>query len=94
MDLGSLKMTLIVIKFSSFSYRKHVDLCCEYGLGENLAFENLQQFQNLEINDDLFIHLFLLSVVTSISRLVENHTNITHVLHLCETTYWKWVYLL
>ena len=27
---------------------------CEYGLRENLAFENLQQFQYLEINCDFF----------------------------------------
>ena len=42
MDLGSLKRTLTILKFTSPNYWKWVDLCCEYGLGENLAFEILQ----------------------------------------------------
>ena len=33
-ELGSLKRTMI-------AYREHVELCCEYGLEENLAFEIL-----------------------------------------------------
>ena len=45
MDLGSLKMTLIVLKFLSPSFQNQVDLYCEYGLGENLAFENLWYFK-------------------------------------------------
>ena len=35
-DLSSLKKTLIVLKFMSPSYRKQVDLCCEYRLRENI----------------------------------------------------------
>ena len=40
-DLGTLERPLIVLKFSSPNYWKYVTLCYEYGLGENLAFENL-----------------------------------------------------
>ena len=41
MDLGFLKRKLIVLKFLSLRYWEKVDLCCEYGLVENIAFENL-----------------------------------------------------
>ena len=42
MDLGSLKRALIVLKSSSPSYWKYVDMCYNYESGENLAFENLR----------------------------------------------------
>ena len=45
MDLHPLKMALNVSKFSSPSYRKQVDLFCEYGLGKNVAFETKNNFR-------------------------------------------------
>ena len=53
-DLGFLKNTLIILKFSSSNYRKQVDLCCKYGPGENLAFPKFTVIQNLWIKYEFF----------------------------------------
>ena len=75
MDLGSLKRALIVLKFSSPNYVNKLDLCYEYGSGENLAFQNLLELQNLEINRDCFARHCDIKFQT-----YENHSNITLVL--------------
>ena len=53
--MGFLKKALIMLKFSSPSYRKHASLCCEYRLGHYLAFNNLMVISKLGINCDPFV---------------------------------------
>lgn len=48
-------------------------------LGKNLAFENFQNFQNLEMNAN-----FWSNIVIPVSRPIINHPNINHVLHLMQ----------
>jgi len=50
-------------------------------LGENLAYEHLQYFQNLEMLCNLFQN-----VIISNSGPMKNHPNFTRALHLCEVT--------
>ena len=54
MDLGSLKRALIVLKFSCSNYHKYVNICYEYGLGDNLVCEILPWFQNLKVHYDFY----------------------------------------
>ena len=35
-------LTQIVLEFLSPSLKEQVNLCCEHGIGVNIAFENLQ----------------------------------------------------
>ena len=47
-------------------------MCREYGLGKNLVFGHLLQFQNLEINCDLFVKRHEINF-----QIFENHSSFT-----------------